>query len=549
VNLPQRLQERDNLIQATSKQDILYLGHLTLRRSFIKIQRLGSSSARLHQTLQAPLRLGNLSRHFTSTRVTNMPPITVSSQSSDEYDLMVIGGGSGGLGCARRAAKKFGIKAAIVEGSGKLGGTCVNVGCVPKKIMWYTADLSEKLHEAAGYGFDVDPKTKFEWSTIKNKRDAYIRRLNGIYDSNLVKDKVDYLSGWAKMLSPNEVEVTLNETGDKKVYRTKHIVIATGGEPVIPEGIPGSEHGITSDGFFLLDKQPKRVALVGAGYIAVEFAGIFNALGSDTHLFIRHDRFLRTFDPMVQDVLFEAYETAGVKLHGQSSVYKVEKNADGSLTLHYKDHGNDSDSTMVVDTLLWSIGRSPNVEYVGAKDVGVKLNQKGHVIVDDYQKTNLPNVYALGDVCDRGFELTPIALSAGRLLAERLFGKDDNKSKTLKLLYQNVPSAVFGHPEVGTIGMTEPEARKKFGDADIKIYKTRFTPMYYAMTDDKVPTAYKMVCQGPEEKVVGLHLLGKDSAELIQGFAVAVKMGATKDDFDACTSVHPTSGEEVVTLV
>jgi len=289
------------------------------------------------------------------------------------------------------------------------------------------------------------------------------------------------------------------------------------------------------------------VALVGAGYIAVEFAGIFNALGTETHFIVRHEKFLRTFDPTVQDEMFKLYEESGVKLHTQANVKKVEKNSDGSLTVHYHG-GSEGDASIVVDALIWAIGRTPNLQYLNAKNAGVRLNEKGHIAVDEYQNANLPNVYALGDCCDSGFELTPVAIAAGRALAARLFSADE-KARTRKFDYENIPSAVFGHPEVGTIGLTEPQARSKYGDENIKTYRSHFNPLYTGMlSDHKVPCTYKMVCQGPNEKVVGLHLIGKDSAEMIQGFGVAVKMGATKADFDNTTALHPSSGEELVTL-
>lgn len=464
---------------------------------------------------------------------------------SKECDYLVIGGGSGGLASARRASGYYGAKTIAIE-SNRLGGTCVNVGCVPKKISWNAAFIAETIHDAKSYGFSVEQTAPFDWSAFKKKRDAYITRLNGIYEKNLTNDKVEYVHGRASLLSKNEVEVKLDD-GSKTTIRAKNILIAVGGHPTIPQNIPGAEYGTNSDGFFEIEKQPKKVALVGAGYIAVEFAGVFNALGTETHLFIRHDKFLRSFDPMVQDVIVKEYERLGVKIHKNSSQDKVEKDEKtGKLTLHYKD-SNGEGKLEDLDELIWAIGRSPEVEDLGLEKAGVKQDEKGQVVVDDYQNTSVDNIFALGDVCGK-VELTPVAIAAGRKLGDRLFGGPQFKDS--KLDYSNIPSVVFAHPEIGSIGLTEPEAIEKFGKDNIKIYKTSFTAMYYSMMEpeEKGPTSYKIVCAGPEEKVVGLHILGLGSGEMLQGFGVAIKMGATKKDFDSCVAIHPTSAEELVTL-
>lgn len=384
----------------------------------------------------------------------------------------------------------------------------------------------------------------FDFTTFKHKRDAYIRRLNGIYEKNLGNDKVEYLHGRAHLLSKNGVEVNL-DNGTKETIRAKKILLATGGHPNIPK-VPGSDLGITSDGFFDLEKLPKRVALVGAGYIAVEMAGMFHHLGSETHLFIRHDAFLRTFDPVIQETIVEEYERQGIIIHRNSSQSKVEKLSEpGWMKMHYKD--SKGEGALDLDCLLWAIGRSPEVEDLGLDKAGVKQDEKGHIIADEYQNTNVENIYSLGDVCGK-IELTPVAIAAGRLLANRLFGGP--QFKNAKLDYSNIPSVVFAHPEVGSIGLTEPEAREQYGDKDIKVYNTSFTAMYYAMMDQdqKAPTKYKLICAGEEEKVVGLHILGSGTSEMLQGFGVAVKMGARKKDFDSCVAIHPTSAEELVTL-
>ncbi|EMC97378.1 hypothetical protein BAUCODRAFT_449844 [Baudoinia panamericana UAMH 10762] len=459
-----------------------------------------------------------------------------------ECDYLVIGGGSGGLASARRASGMYGAKVIAIEAN-RLGGTCVNVGCVPKKITWAAADISQTIkHSAKAYGFHVEETAPFDWRSFKEKRDAYIRRLNGIYEKNLHNDKVEYLHGFASFADPHTVKVTLDDKSEVDI-KAKQILVAVGGHPNFPS-VEGAELGITSDGFFEIDKQPKKVAVVGAGYIAVEMAGMFHALGTETHLFIRHDTFLRTFDPMIQEKVTAEYERQGIILHKQSSQSKLEDIGNGWKRLHYKDQSGEG--TLEVDCCLWAIGRSPEIEKLNLDVTKVALNEKGHIKADEYQNTNIDHIFALGDVCDRGFELTPVAIAAGRRLADRLFGGQPDAH----LDYSNIPSVVFAHPEVGSIGMTEPEARKAFGDENIKIYNSSFTAMYYAMMEpeEKGPTSYKLICANKEEKVVGMHIMGIGSSEILQGFGVAIKMGATKADFDRCVAIHPTSAEELVTM-
>jgi glutathione reductase (NADPH) len=394
------------------------------------------------------------------------------------------------------------------------------VSCVPKKVTWIAAAIAETIHDAAAYGFSIKEIAPFDWTTFKHKRDAYVKRLNDIYAKNLDNDKVEHLHGRAHMLSKNEVEVAY-DNGTKETIRAKKILIATGGHP--------------------------KVAIVGAGYIAVEMSGMFHHLGSEAHLFIRHDKVLRTFDPMIQDKVTEEYKRQGIHIHTNSSQSKIEKvpGKEGWMTLHYED--SNGPGTLEIDCLLWAIGRAPELEDLGLDKAGVKQNSSGHVIVDDYQNTNVDNIYALGDVCGKA-ELTPVAIAAGRHLANRLFG--GAKFSTARLEYNNIPSVVFAHPEVGSIGMTEPQAREAFGDSQIKIYNSSFTAMYYAMIDpaEKQPSSYKIICAGDEERVVGLHIMGLGSAEMLQGFGVAVKMGARKRDLDSCVAIHPTSAEELVTM-
>lgn len=455
----------------------------------------------------------------------------------NHYNYLVIGGGSGGVASSRRAAS-YGAKTILIEG-GAIGGTCVNVGCVPKKVMWYASDVAKTISEAKEYGFDVDPKlaATFNWDFFKPKRDAYIKRLNGIYERNLEKEGVELVYGWAKLLSKDTVEVTKRD-GSKETYTADKILIATGGKPVQPS-IPGAEHIIDSDGFFKLEKQPKRVAIVGAGYIGVEFAGFFHGLGSETHLIIRGDTVLRKFDDSIQTTITDHYVDIGVNVHKKSQVKSVEKQQDGSLKLLL-----DNDSNIEVDQLIWTVGRHSFLG-LGLENAGVEVNEKDKIAVDEYQNTTAENIYSLGDVTGE-VELTPVAIAAGRKLSNRLFGPEEFKNQ--KQDYENVPSVVFSHPEAGSIGLTEKAAREKFGDDQIQVYKSRFTPMYYAMLEHKSPVSYKLVCAGKDEKVVGLHLVGDSSAEILQGFGVAIKMGATKADFDNVVAIHPTSAEELVTL-
>ena len=416
--------------------------------------------------------------------------------------------------------------------------------CVPKKVTWHAATVAETIHQAGAYGFRVKETEPFDWTYFKKKRDAYVKRLNNIYEKNLSNDKVKYIHGTATFVKKDEVEVTLDD-GSKQMIKSKKILIAVGGHPSPPPNLPGAKLGTNSDGFFEIEKQPKKVALVGAGYIAVEFAGMFHALGTETHLFIRHSNFLRPFDPLIHETLTKEYIKRGIHVHKNSSQSKVEDLGDGKKRLHYKDENGEG--TLDVDTLIWAIGRTPEIEALAVDKIGLKQTEKGHIVVDEYQNTSEEGLYAIGDVCDRGFELTPVAIAAGRRLADRLFGGQDDSH----IEYENIPSAVFAHPEAGAIGLPEPAAREKYGDANVKVYTSNFTAMYYAMMDEpaeKAPTTYKLVCVGKEERVVGVHIVGMSSSEVMQGFGVAVKMGATKKDFDSCVAIHPTSAEELVTM-
>ncbi|KAJ8495574.1 hypothetical protein ONZ45_g12803 [Pleurotus djamor] len=469
-----------------------------------------------------------------------MAPVT--KPGHEKYDYVVIGGGSGGVAGSRRAAS-YGAKVAVIEVSPNLGGTCVNVGCVPKKVMWHAADLMDKLKfHAPGYKFNVE-NPKFDWASFKPQRDAYIRRLNGIYSNNLTKEGVEEHHGHGKLLSPTQVEVTRPD-GTKYTLNTDKILVATGGRPTIPsdDKIPGASLGINSDGFFDLEEQPKRVAVVGAGYIAVELAGVFNSLGTETHLLIRHEKVLRTFDQSIQDSITPWMEHTGINIHKKTNVTKVEGAKGQTLTVH-----TDTGEKLEVDVLLWAIGRHANTENLGLEELGVKLDKKGDVVVDEYQNSSVPGIYAVGDVQGKAL-LTPVAIAAGRRLANRLFGPE--KFKNDKLSYEDIPTVVFSHPTIGTVGLTEAEAVEKYGKDQVKIYKSNFRALYFSMVPEehKEPSMYKLICVGEEERVVGVHILGLGSDEVMQGFGVAVKMKATKQDLDDTVAIHPTSAEELVTL-
>ncbi len=444
-----------------------------------------------------------------------------------EFEYLVIGGGSGGVASARRAGG-HGKKVGLVEG-GPMGGTCVNVGCVPKKVMWNAASVGEAIEFGPDYGFGVQP-APFDWAGLKAKRDAYVARLNEIYRRNLDKDGVAEMNGWARFVDERTVEVN----GER--LRGEHVLVAVGGRPVVPD-IPGAELGITSDGFFELEERPRRVAVIGAGYIAVEMAGILNALGSDVSLLIRYSSPIRSFDPMLQENLTDHMVEQGIHVESCGAPQALVKEENG-LCVKRQDGG----CIGHFDCVLWAIGRRPNTESLGLEKTGVKVDERGVVEVDAFQNTSAPKVYSVGD--DTGkFELTPVAIAAGRRLSDRLFGGHPEA----RLEYQNIPTVMFTHPPIGTVGLTEPEARDRYGD-DVRIYQSRFTNLFYAMAAKKSMTAMKLVCVGKEERVVGVHIIGMGADEMLQGFAVAVKMGARKRDLDDTVAIHPTASEELVTM-
>lgn len=445
------------------------------------------------------------------------------------YDYLAIGGGSGGIASVNRAAM-YGQKCALIEAK-HLGGTCVNVGCVPKKVMWHAAQVADALrHYGPDYGFDATLNA-FNWDTLVKNRSAYIDRIHQSYDNVLGKNKVDVIQGFARFVDAHRVEV------NGEILTADHILIASGGRPNHPN-IPGAEYGIDSDGFFALDALPQRTAVVGAGYIAVEIAGVLNALGSQTHLFVRKHAPLRSFDPLIVDTLVDVMKSEGPALYTGSIPQSVAKNADGSLTLRLE-----NGASYTVDCLIWAIGREPATDNLNLEATGVARDERGYIKVDKFQNTNVPGVYAVGDNTG-AVELTPVAVAAGRRLSERLF----NNKPEEHLDYSNVPTVVFSHPPIGTVGLTEPQARAQYGDEQVKVYTSSFTAMYTAVTQHRQPCRMKLVCVGPQEKIVGIHGIGFGMDEILQGFAVALKMGATKKDFDNTVAIHPTAAEEFVTM-
>ncbi len=446
----------------------------------------------------------------------------------DRFDYLVIGGGSGGLASARRAAS-YGARVALVE-AGELGGTCVNVGCVPKKVMWNAAQVVDALQAAAGYGFDVQLRGH-DFAGLRARREAYIGRMRDVYRKNLHQDNVQLFNGHARFSGAREVTV------GGATLSADHVLIATGSAASVPD-LPGAELGEISDGFFALEALPKRVLIVGAGYIAVELAGVLRGLGSEVTLAMRHERPLRGFDAMLGDALRHALENSGVHVLHEVNVASVAQNEHGKRVATL----SDGRALPAVDLLLWTIGRHANVANLGLEAASVQSDASGHVVVDDWQNTTAKGVYAIGDVTGRA-TLTPVAIAAGRRLSDRLFGGRPEA----KLDYDDIPSVVFSHPPIGTVGLSEADARAKHGE-DVTVYSTRFTNMYYAVTEHKELTHMKLVTVGKEERVVGVHVIGRGADELIQGFAVALKMRATKADFDRTVAIHPTAAEELVTM-
>ncbi|MGH8242672.1 MAG: glutathione-disulfide reductase [Steroidobacteraceae bacterium] len=446
---------------------------------------------------------------------------------TQSWDLIVIGGGSGGLACAQRAAR-HGARVAIAE-PGHLGGTCVNAGCVPKKIMFHAADLAHALVDTADYGFSMTG-ARHDWAALKARRDAYVERLRGIYQENLDRSGAQLIRARARLAGAGRIEI------GSETHEARHIVIATGGAPLVPE-LPGAVAGTTSDGFFALERMPASVAIVGSGYVAAELSGVFAALGARVTLAIRYDRVLRAFDEMLSERLMEAMRADGIEIAAHALPTAIESSTDGHRIRLSGGH-----ALGPFDCVIWAIGRAPMTAGLGLAEAGVILGPGGEVATDLRQDTNVAGIHAIGDVTGR-FELTPVAIAAGRRLADRLFGGEPERH----LDYRLIPTVVFSHPPVGTVGLSESDARVLYGDS-VSVFRHDFMPLYHGITARRRRAEVKLVTAHAERRIVGLHAIGMGADELLQGFAVALRLGATKHDFDDTVAIHPTSAEELVTL-
>ena len=444
---------------------------------------------------------------------------------NNHFDLLVIGGGSGGLAVAEKAAQ-FGKKVAIIESS-KMGGTCVNNGCVPKKVMWYAANIAHALHDAPDFGIPVTTGD-IDWNKLVTGREEYINNINQFWNGYVQDLNIEHIQGFAEFSGHKTVTV------NGAFYSADHIVIATGTTPVVPK-VAGAELGITSDGFFELKQKPRRVAVIGSGYIGVELAGVLKALGSEVTMVIRGERILSSFDPMLSDILQKEMLKQGIDLQHNFSISSLSEDENG-INIHSPDAQLAS-----FDKVIWAVGRRANTENLNLEASAIDVHENGMIPVDEFENTNVDGIYAIGDINGQ-LQLTPVAIATGRRLAARLF---DNQPE-LKMDYTNVPSVVFSHPPIATIGLTEQEAMDKH--CCVSIYQSDFTPMRYALSKEGTVTGMKLICADEDEKVVGIHIIGDSADEMMQGFAVAVKMGATKADFDNTVAIHPGSAEELVTM-
>ncbi|EDX86004.1 FAD dependent oxidoreductase, putative [Synechococcus sp. PCC 7335] len=452
-----------------------------------------------------------------------------------DFDLFVIGGGSGGIAASRRAAS-YGAKVAVAEAH-QLGGTCVNRGCVPKKLMVYASRFPKAIEESAGYGWKNE-LGEFNWKTMITAVQNEVDRLNAIYQRMIDSAEVKLYRQYAKLLDAHTVEV-----GDEKVT-AERILIAVGGHPVKPK-IPGIEHTMSSDGMFELAKQPKRIVILGGGYIGCEFAGIMNGLGTEVTMVIRKDQILHGFDEDLRDELHEALQKAGIKIFNSSEIVGIEEDESGVLVkIADKDSEEDKDKmhTIVADAVcLSATGREPSLDGLGLENTAVEINQ-GAIAIDKHCQTADPSIYAIGDCTDR-INLTPVAINEGRVFADTLYGGKDRL-----MSYDYVPSAVFTTPEAASVGITEKDAIEEYGEENIHVFRSRFRSMYYTLPNKDQKTLMKLVVHTESDKVLGAHMVGDHAAEIIQGIAIALKMGATKADFDATVGIHPSSAEEFVTM-
>lgn len=448
-----------------------------------------------------------------------------------DYDLIVLGGGSGGIAACQRAAK-YGARVLLIEAS-HLGGTCVNLGCVPKKVMYNASMMAESVRKSWDYGFTKSP-VSLDWSLLVCKRNDYILKLRDNYARKLEQSKISLVRGKGIFIDANTIAV-----GEQR-FQAKHILIATGGEPRMPHDLPGINHALDSDGFFALTAQPKKVAIVGGGYIGVELAGLLHSLGTSTHLFLSGEYPLSRFDPMLGQTLSELMHQQGITLYPKHQVQQIEIQDNGKKTIRCGSNA----MLPEVDAVIVAIGRIPRTRGLNLESIGLDMDKQGIINIDAYQNTSVPGIYAIGDVTSLP-ALTPVAIAAGRKLADRLFGG----LKNAHVNRENICSVIFTHPPIGSVGLSEQEALNKFGNKAITIYKTSFTPMLDALSEHKTPTVMKVITQGKDEKIIGLHIIGHGADEMLQGFGVAMTMGACKKDFEDTIAIHPTSSEELLTIV
>ncbi|SEI63259.1 glutathione reductase (NADPH) [Allopseudospirillum japonicum] len=443
-----------------------------------------------------------------------------------DYQLLVIGAGSGGVRAARTAAA-LGVKVAVCEDT-YLGGTCVNVGCVPKKLYSYAAHYGESLHEAQGFGWQVSAEVSFDWAHLREQKKTEIQRLNQVYRQLLVNSGVTLLEGRGQLVGDHQVKI------GEQVYTAERVLLATGGWPSVPHGLQGRELAITSNEIFDLAEFPQRLVIVGGGYIAVEFASIFAGLGAETHLIYRGDLVLRGFDEDIRQHLVSEMRKKGVNLHFNTNIESLSQGEGGILA------ELTNGQALLADQVLYATGRQPKIQGLGLEDLGVQLNEKGAVAVNNEFQTNLPWLYALGDVIGR-VQLTPVALAEAMALVKHLY-----QGAKVDLDYELIPTAVFTHPNIGCVGLTEQEARQKY--ANVKVYRSEFRALKHTLSGSQERTLMKMLVDQTSQKVLGLHMVGEDAGEIIQGMAVALKAGATKATFDATIGIHPTAAEEFVTM-
>eukprot|EP01022_Parablepharisma_sp_SALTPOND_P019379 TRINITY_DN329_c0_g1_i1.p2 TRINITY_DN329_c0_g1~~TRINITY_DN329_c0_g1_i1.p2 ORF type:complete len:521 (-),score=61.26 TRINITY_DN329_c0_g1_i1:10211-11773(-) len=450
------------------------------------------------------------------------------------YDLICIGAGSGGLGCARRAAK-LGKKVALIE-QDLIGGTCVNYGCVPKKVLYGASTIFEEMELAKDMGISFTGKA-VDWKALKVKVHAYLKKLNDIYVNNCKKDGVAYIEGKAKFLSPHEIQVT-NKEGKQTMLTAPHVVISTGSKPLMPGKLPGITHTLSSNDFFQLEELPKTLFIIGGGYIGVELSGLVNSFGTKVSICMLEPTIVMPFDRDITKLQMENMKREGIDIIPEARVLGVEKLGEKSFKVNF-----DGREPVQAEMVICAMGRIPNYDGLDIDKLSMKLTATRSIETDEYENTSVPGVYAIGDVTGK-LMLTPVAIAAGRKLAHRLFGGD----KEAKLNYDAIPSVVFSHPPMGKCGITEDEAIAKYGKDKIKVYKSQFNQLFYALTEHKTPTLFKMVCLLPEEKVLGIHALGRSVDEIMQGFSIAVRLGLSKKEFDATVGIHPTASEELVTM-